>query len=61
MSTNDPADERLFLVDNERWNRFNEILSRPAEVKPRLAELLNSEPRVLPPVSDRAPERHSQT
>lgn len=34
--------QRLFVVDEERWRRFQEVLERPAEVKPRLRELLYS-------------------
>ena len=36
----DPADRRLFLVTDEEWDHLQEALERPAEVKPRLAELL---------------------
>lgn len=36
-------DQRLFLVDEDRWRAFQEVLERPAEtVKPRLRELLHS-------------------
>lgn len=36
----DPADKRLFLADDDQWGEFNQALDRPAQVKPRLAELL---------------------
>jgi uncharacterized protein (DUF1778 family) len=35
-------DQRLFLVDEEHWRAFQEVLERPAELKPRLRELLHS-------------------
>jgi uncharacterized protein (DUF1778 family) len=36
------VDRRLFLVDEERWERFREALDRPAAEKPRLARLLQT-------------------
>lgn len=36
------ADRRLFLLDDERWTRFNEILDRPVSDKPRLRALLQT-------------------
>jgi uncharacterized protein (DUF1778 family) len=33
-------DQRLFFVDEEQWNSFQEALNRPAEVKPALKKLL---------------------
>ena len=40
------AERRLFLLDEARWNEFQEILDRPVQKKPRLSKLLN-EPGVL--------------
>ncbi|MBX3098756.1 MAG: DUF1778 domain-containing protein [Salinibacterium sp.] len=34
------ADRRWFTVDDATWRAFEELLERPAEYKPRLAELL---------------------
>jgi len=34
------ADRRWFTLDEESWRAFEELLERPAEYKPRLAELL---------------------
>ncbi len=34
-------DQRLFLVDEEHLRAFQEVLERPAELKPRLRELLH--------------------
>ncbi len=33
-------DQRLFLVGEEQWRRFQEALDSPPKVKPRLRELL---------------------
>lgn len=46
MSKPDPADQRLFLTDDEQWEAFNTALNRPAEHKPALAELLR-EPTIF--------------
>jgi len=40
------AERRLFLLDEARWNDFQEVLDRPVQKKPRLGKLLN-EPGVL--------------
>lgn len=40
------AERRLFLLDEARWNEFQEILDRPVQKKPHLSKLLN-EPGVL--------------
>lgn len=40
------ADRRLFSLDADRWQRFAEILDRPAVDKPRLRELMKK-PGVL--------------
>lgn len=40
------AERRLFLLDEARWNEFQEVLDRPVQQKPRLSTLLN-EPGVL--------------
>lgn len=37
------ADSSTFVLKGREWQIFNEILERPATVKPRLAVLLNSE------------------
>ena len=34
------ADRRWFTVDDATWRAFEDLLERPAEYKPRLAELL---------------------
>jgi uncharacterized protein (DUF1778 family) len=34
------ADQRFFLLDEERWAHFNALLDRPAMDKPRLSDLL---------------------
>lgn len=36
-------DQRLFLLDEENWNKFQEELERPAVVKPGLKRLLEEE------------------
>jgi uncharacterized protein (DUF1778 family) len=33
------ADRRLFLLDEDRWNRFNEALDTPAQPVPALVAL----------------------
>jgi uncharacterized protein (DUF1778 family) len=40
------ADRRLFRLDDEQWQAFNEALDRPVVARPRLAQLL-SEKSVL--------------
>ena len=35
------AERRLFLLDEARWNEFQEVLDRPVQKKPRLSKLLN--------------------
>ena len=37
------ADRRWFMLDDEAWAAFTDILERPAVTKPRLAELLSEE------------------
>jgi uncharacterized protein (DUF1778 family) len=37
------ADSSTFALKGREWRIFNEILDRPATVKPRLAALLNPE------------------
>ena len=34
------ADRRLFRLDDERWQAFQDVLDRPVADKPRLARLL---------------------
>jgi len=34
------ADRRLFMLDDVAWESFQALLDRPAQAKPRLAELL---------------------
>lgn len=41
MDQPDPADRRWFTVDDAGWEKFQAMLDRPAEDKPRLAELFN--------------------
>ena len=36
----DPADRRWFEISDDRWLALLEVLSRPATVRPALAELL---------------------
>lgn len=43
MSTPDPADQRMFEVDEERWEQFIAAVSRAAEYSPGLAEFLSEE------------------
>ena len=33
-------DQRLFLVDDEAWQKFQEALDEPAKVKPKLQKLI---------------------
>jgi len=40
------SEQRLFLLDPERWKRFTEALDRPASDKPRLRKLMRT-PSVL--------------
>ena len=40
------ADRRQFVLDESRWQAFQEALDRPVQNKPRLKKLL-SDPRVL--------------
>lgn len=40
------ADRRLFVLDEERWQIFQETLNGPVQPKPRLKKLLD-EPGVL--------------
>ena len=40
------VDRRLFLLDEDAWERFTEALDRPAQDRPRLRELLRT-PGVL--------------
>ena len=40
------ADRRQFLLDDKKWQAFQEALDRPVQNKPRLKKLLN-EPGVL--------------
>ena len=35
-------DQRVFFADDESWEAFSNALERPAELKPRLRELLRS-------------------
>ncbi len=37
-------DQRLFFPNEAEWNRFQEILNRPAEVKPDLQRLMDEVP-----------------
>lgn len=37
------ADRRWFMLDDSAWAAFQDLLERPAVVKPRLAELLSEE------------------
>lgn len=48
----DPRDRRLFSLDDEAWEKFREVLDRPAEVKPGLAALFTG-----PTDEDRARRR----
>lgn len=40
------ADRRRFVLDDERWQAFQQALDRPVQAKPRLKKLL-TEPGVL--------------
>lgn len=35
-------DQRLFLVDEDQWEAFQEALDGPAEIKPRLRKLMQT-------------------
>jgi uncharacterized protein (DUF1778 family) len=37
------ADRRWFMLDESSWVAFQDLLERPAVIKPRLAELLSEE------------------
>ena len=37
------ADRRWFMLDDAAWAAFEDLLDRPAVVKPRLTELLSDE------------------
>jgi uncharacterized protein (DUF1778 family) len=37
------ADRRWFMLDESSWTAFQDLLERPAVVKPRLAALLSEE------------------
>jgi uncharacterized protein (DUF1778 family) len=37
------ADRRWFMLDESSWASFQDLLERPAVVKPRLAKLLSEE------------------
>jgi uncharacterized protein (DUF1778 family) len=37
------ADRRWFMLDDSSWATFEDILERPAVLKPRLTELLSEE------------------
>lgn len=37
------ADRRWFMLDDAAWAAFEDLLDRPAVVKPRLTELLSEE------------------
>ena len=41
------ADRRQFMLDEARWQAFQQALDRPVQAKPRLRQLLN-DPGVLP-------------
>ena len=34
------AEQRLFLLDDEQWQKFQELLDRPVQDKPALKDLL---------------------
>lgn len=38
------ADRRWFMLDEPAWAAFQDLLERPAVIKPRLADLLSEEP-----------------
>ena len=42
------ADQRLFIVDDAAWSRFNEALEAPAEPVAALVELLRREAAAKP-------------
>jgi len=46
VSDPDPADRRLFVLNDEQWHEFTEMLDREPVEKPRLRKLL-TEPTVL--------------
>lgn len=37
------ADRRWFMLDDAAWTSFQDLLERPAAIKPRLAKLLSEE------------------
>jgi uncharacterized protein (DUF1778 family) len=40
------ADGSHFVLKDAEWRSFNEILERPATIKPKLSALLQSEARI---------------
>jgi uncharacterized protein (DUF1778 family) len=46
VAAEDLADRRIFVLDDDAWEEFKELLDRPPVRHPRLAALL-SEPSVL--------------
>ena len=36
------TDRRVFLLDDDQWQEFNELLDRPVQRKPELEKLLNT-------------------
>lgn len=41
------ADRRWFMIDEDSWANFNDLLERPAVLKPRLRDLLAEAPEVF--------------
>jgi uncharacterized protein (DUF1778 family) len=37
-------DQRFFLLDDENWKKFQGVLDRPAEVTPKLHQLMKEKP-----------------
>jgi uncharacterized protein (DUF1778 family) len=40
-------DQRLFLVDDEAWQKFQDALDEPAKVKPKLQKLIKEKARTF--------------
>ena len=50
------AEQRLFLLDDEQWRKFQELLDRPVQDKPALQTLLTA-----PGIPGQPRDRHQKT
>jgi hypothetical protein len=46
-ATNALLDQRLFLVDDEAWQKFQDALDEPEKVKPKLQKLIEEKSRTF--------------